>query len=74
MIGLKVIFDERKGVKTHGLERNQRLRRTLHGVRYRQNHEPAKNDQNVKRLQNDFQKKNSQVQQAEKRHQSNPSG
>ena len=41
---------------------------------YRQNHEPAKNDQNVKRLQNDFQKKNSQVQQAEKRHQSNPSG
>ena len=54
------------GQKTHGLERNQRLRRTLHGVRYRKNHEHAKNDQNVKRLQNDFQKKNSQVQQAEK--------
>lgn len=52
-----MIFDERKGVKTHGLERNQRLRRTLHGVRYRQNHESAKNDQNVKRLQNDFQKR-----------------
>lgn len=30
-----MIFDERKGVKTHGLERNQRVRRTLHGVRYR---------------------------------------
>lgn len=52
-----MIFYERKEEKTHGLERNQRLRRTLHGVRYRQNHEPAKNDQNVKRLQNDFQKR-----------------
>ena len=45
------------GKKTHGLERNQRVRRALHGVRYRKNHESAKNNQNVKRLQNDFQKR-----------------